>query len=179
MPVLHGEAGHMSTEAATLAAKRRNTFASILLIAKYLYYCGNINGQINDIFAKQTKKVAFLQKSPFLAQILWGREKSRKKMSGQEKVKIIPYLSVFGRNLPKRTYSILTKFSGRRPFKLWHSQDSVIWVCFFNQFFHSSLLGNFYSKQIKQFTIPCSISVSILVRALVYMISFMGNSFSI
>lgn len=36
------------------------------------------------------------------------------KMSGQAKVKITPYLSVFGRNSQKRVYSILTKLSDRR-----------------------------------------------------------------
>lgn len=34
--------------------------------------------------------------------------------SGQKKVKITSYLSVFERNLQKRVYSILTKLSGRR-----------------------------------------------------------------
>lgn len=46
----------MSTEAAILAAKYCHTFSSILLIIKYLYYYGNINGQINDILPDKQKR---------------------------------------------------------------------------------------------------------------------------
>lgn len=53
--LLHWEAGHMSTEAATLAAKHGNTFTSILLTMKCLHYYGNGNGQINDILTDKKK----------------------------------------------------------------------------------------------------------------------------
>jgi hypothetical protein len=52
----------------------------------------------------QSKKVASLQSCHFLAQ---GRKKYQKN-EWKGKLKLSPYLSVFGRNLQKRVFSILT-----------------------------------------------------------------------
>lgn len=45
----------------------------------------------------------------------YKEEKTKiKNISGQEKLKISPYLSVFGRSLQKKVYSILTKLGRGR-----------------------------------------------------------------
>lgn len=80
----HWEAGHMSTEAATLAAKHHNTFACILLMFKYLYYCGNVNGLYGQL---QTKKVAFLWRCHFLTHMLQGGKNKDQKYQWAGKVK--------------------------------------------------------------------------------------------
>lgn len=67
-----------------------------------------MDSMISDILPEEQRRW-LLCKGVTICNKDYKKGKRTRKLSGWEKLKISPYLSVFGRNLQKKVYSILTK----------------------------------------------------------------------